>query len=108
MKALPFPMPNDVIFTDDSDTGMSIVVASVEYIDDGRGKIALVILLEKQSPFFTVAYYALTDFDPTKEHYDESSDGCGTSYTQGQLDVISRCYNIVEAVEAYEDNGGEY
>jgi hypothetical protein len=91
MAALPFPMPNDVI---DGKT----VVASVTYIDDERGDLALVLLLEHESPFFTVAHYAMTDLAE-----DENTSG----YAAGEIDVIGRFMNIVEAVREYEQSGGD-
>ena len=92
---LPFPMPNDVL-------GERIVVASVIYIDDERGEIALVLLLERTTPFFTVAHYALTDFDPMALGYN------GTEYVASEIDVIGRFENIVPAVESYVQSGGDY
>lgn len=43
-KPLAFPMPNDHI-------GDRTVVASVVYIDDERGDVALVLLLEIEAPY---------------------------------------------------------
>lgn len=74
------PLPNDVI-------GDSIVVASVVYNeDDYKEAIFLVLLLNKQPPFFTVA----TMYWPSEE-------------------IIARenHFNIVHAIEEYKDSGGD-
>jgi hypothetical protein len=91
-STLPFPMPNDKI-------GDATVLASVEYFDDERGAVSLVLLLEQTSPFFTVAHYARTDVRSNDET---------TAYKAGEVDVIGRFWNIVEAVREYEQSGGDY
>lgn len=88
---VPFPMPNTKI--DDR-----IVVAAVDYFDDERGSVALVLLLEPEAPFFTVAHYALTDV---------AGDSVTTPYVAGELDSLGRFSNIVEAVREYEQSGGD-
>jgi len=75
-----FPMPGDSLLG-------RIVVASVYYTDD----IVTLLLIEKASPFFTVAHYHLRDIPVT-----------------GSLGILARQYNIVPAVEAYKDAGGDY
>lgn len=98
-----FPIPNDKI-------DGRVVVASCPYIDDDRGEVALVLLLERQPPFFTVAHYALTDFDPTRGLYGdpEAPQRYGPSYDAGEIDIIGRFSNIVPAVDEYQDSGGGY
>lgn len=90
---LPFPMPGNRL------PGAWIVIASVEYFDDERGAVALVLLLEPRAPFFTVAHYALTDV---------LGDDVSSPYQRGEMDIIGRFMNIVPAVEAYKQNGGDY
>ena len=89
---IPFPMPGTTVHD-------RTVVASVEYIDDERGSIALVLLLNPEAPFYTVGHYALTEV--------KSGDTI-TDYAAGELDVIGTFYNIVPAVEEYTQNGGDY
>lgn len=89
---IPFPMPGTLI-------GERRVIASCEYINDERGAIALVLLLNEASPYFTVSHYALTDV--------RGGDTI-TPYAAGELDVIGTFENIVPAVEEYGDNGGDY
>lgn len=96
---MKFPLPNDVI-------SGAIVVASVTYIDDERGEIALVLLLRQQPPYFEVAHYALTGFDP-KLSSDEFLQG-GLAMYEGEIDSLGEFLNIVPAVKAYEENGGDY
>jgi hypothetical protein len=93
-----FPLPNDVV-------DGRVVVASVTYVDDLRGELALVLLLEKQPPYFTVAHYAVTDFDP---HGDPDVPDDGPAHKAGDLVVLAREWNIVPALDAYQENGGEY
>ena len=87
---LKFPMPNDVLQD-------KVVVASCwyrdlseadrQYIDDdGPDQIALVLLLNKLSPHFTIAHINL-------ENYEIIAD--------------ATYYNIVEAVENYQNWGGD-
>jgi hypothetical protein len=95
----PFPMPNDSL-------NGRIVVASCPYIDDERGEIALILLLEQVPPFFTVAHYALADFDPSANP--SISPPYGPSYVEGELDVLGRFENIVPAIEEYTQSGGDY
>ena len=85
---LKFPMPNDVI-------NGSTVVASVEYRDE-PSLIALVLLLNKQAPYFTVAHY-----------YQEASPDAPV-YPRGHLLVHGDFENIVPAVEEYTQQGGDY
>lgn len=88
---MSFPMPNDTI---DGRT----VVASCWYRDlansdrqwvndDWPDQVALVLLLNKEAPFFTVAHVGMDD------HY-----------------CVLACeerFNIVEAVEVYQERGGD-
>lgn len=93
MNRLPFPMPNDQI---DGRT----VVASAVYDDDEHGElIALVLLLEQEAPFFTVAHYALTDIPP---------DFASVEMARGEIDVLGRFSNIVPAIAEYTESGGDY
>ena len=94
---LPFPMPGDRI-------EKRTVVASAEYFDDERGSVALVLLLNQQPPYFTVAHYALTDVKGGEGIYPEVV----TEYTRGEVDVIGSFENIVPAVREYEQSGGDY
>jgi hypothetical protein len=72
-------MPNDQLH------GFT-VVASVYYTDD----IATVLLLDKHGPpFFAVGQYPFVQDNPN-------------------LNIIGTEYNIVPAVEMYEDYGGDY
>lgn len=89
---LPFPLPNTTI---EGNT----VVASVSYIDDERGVIALVLVLEHSAPFFSVGFFALTDVADGSR----LSDGL----RRGEFQDFGRFENIVEAVRAYEQNGGD-
>lgn len=103
-ELLPFPMPNDKI-------GGGTVIASVEYFDDERGAVALVLLLNPDPPYFTVAHYALTDVAGGVSGVARgwtSADSVLTPYTRGELDVIGSFENIVPAVREYEQNGGDY
>jgi hypothetical protein len=88
----PFPMPNEEL------AGRT-VIASVEYFADERGEVALVLLLEKEKPFFTVAHYALTPIA-------ESEANVGMA--EGEYDVLGRFENIVPAIREYEQNGGDW
>lgn len=94
-----FPLPGDAI--EDGRT----VIASVSAIADERGELALVLLLEKTAPYFTVGHYAITDFDP-KLSGDPFLHG-GVAYKAGEVDVFGRWWNIVNAVKHYVDEGGE-
>lgn len=81
-----FPMPNDEI-------DGRMVIASVDYIDD---TIATVLLLNPEPPFFSVGHYA----------YGDNPDA-------PKLEIIGGAepethYNIVPAVRAYENWGGDY
>lgn len=87
-------MPSDAIDT-------KTVIASVEYFDDDRGEVALVLLLERDAPFYTVAHYALTDVS-------EDAPNIEYPYYAGEIDIIGQFRNIVPAVRAYEDSGGDY
>lgn len=93
-----FPFPGDP-FPD----GVT-VIASCPYIDDERGELALVLLLETKPPYFTVAHYAVTDFDPKAN--DVQPDGI--AYQEGEIDVLGHFHNIVPAVQEYENSGGDY
>jgi hypothetical protein len=75
---MDFPMPNLAYQG-------RIVVASCWYTDEPQ-EIALVLMLEPESPFFTVAHIALDD---------------------GEILGMERHMNIVHAVKAYEDWGGD-
>ena len=90
--SVPFPMPNDEIED-------RIVVASVVYIDD---ELATVLLLNPESPFFSVAHYAYGD-NPLAGRLEVLSldDGDGGLMPATFL-------NIVPAVRAYEQWGGDY
>lgn len=109
VSRLPFPMPGDryregwSIAPSNLNEGERTVVASVTYIDDSRGEIALVLLLEREAPYFTVAHLALTEFDPKRG---DITDG-GEPMFVGELDVIGRFSNIVEAIREYEQSGGD-
>lgn len=91
-EPLPFPMPNDRVGRG------QIVVASVTYIDDERGDIALVLLLNQKPPYFTVAHYAMTDI---------VGDDVTTPYERGEIDEIGSFLNIVDAIREYEQSGGD-
>lgn len=93
---LDFPLPGSLVALDERKR--STVIASVEYFDDERGSVTLVLLLNQQRPYFTVAHYALTDV---------SGDSETTPYSRGELDVIGTFENIVPAVREYEQNGGD-
>jgi len=96
---IPFPMPNDAL-------SHRIVIASTTYIDDQRGELVLVLLLEREPPYFTVALYATTDFDPTANpHITEDQ---GPAHNAGDITVLGRHENIVPAVREYEQSGGDY
>ena len=89
---MKFPMPNDAL-------DGRIVVASVDYFDDERGAVALVLLLEPEAPYFTVAHYALTDI---------AEDAGNVGMVAGELDILGRHSNIVPAIEDYSSSGGDY
>ena len=89
---IAFPMPNDQL-------AGRIVVASVDYYADERGEVALVLLLEPEAPYFTVAHYALTEI---------TEDASNVGMTAGELDILGRFSNIVPAVEEYTQSGGDY
>ena len=98
---LPFPMPNDTLFGAD-ETGEirrdpRTVIASVEYRDEPT-VIALVLLLNRASPFFTVAHY-----------YQEAcpAEGDAPARPTGYLHELVEEYNIVHAVREYEQSGGD-
>lgn len=98
---LPFPMPNDTLFGTDEDGEIRrdprIVVASVQYRDEPT-MIALVLLLNRQSPFFTVAHWYQ---EPSPAEYD-------IPYRPtGYLHELGTHYNIVHAVREYEQSGGD-
>ena len=84
-----FPMPGDTLL------GRG-VIASIYYTDD----IVLVLLLEDRPPFFTVGHYYLYDV--------AVEDGKGITKLAGSLDHLAHEFNIVPAVRAYEQNGGDY
>lgn len=84
---MPFPMPNNELYE-------RRVVASVMYRDEPT-EIALVLLLNRQAPFFTVAHLYLEDCP------EEDS-------VEGELLLLATEYNIVPAVRAYEQSGGDY
>lgn len=95
-----WPMPNDTL---DERT----VVASVSYIADERGEVVLVLLLEPEAPYFTVAYYYVDDFDPNASE-EAASMGGGIPYKAGTLDILGHFMNIVPAIRQYEQSGGDY
>lgn len=101
-----WPMPNDVINGGPQDARKRIVIASVSYISDERGELVLVLLLEKEAPYFTVAHYAVTDFDPAAAP--DIAPPYGPSYAAGEIDVLGRFMNIVPAIEEYQQSGGSY
>ena len=79
-----FPMPGDTLLG-------RTVIASTYYTD----YVVLVLLLEAGPPFFTTGHYQLYD-DPDGFH------------PAGSLTHLAHEYNIVPAVQAYEQNGGDY
>jgi hypothetical protein len=99
-RPLPFPMPGTAPYQ-----YPGVTVASVRYVDDERGELVLVLILERSAPFYTVAHYALTAFDPAANP--DIPAPHGPAYARGELDVIGRFSNIVEAMDAYEQNGGD-
>ena len=83
-----FPMPGDTLLG-------RTVIASVYFTDE----IVLVLLLEPKPPFFTVAQYQMH----------EPTDDVGVvPRPKGSLTHLASEYNIVPAVRAYEENGGDY
>jgi hypothetical protein len=86
-----FPMPNDRL-------GDSTVVASVTYRDEPT-EIATVLLLNKEPPFFTVAHYYLEAIEAS---------GMYPARAEGELEGLGDEYNIVPAVEWYQQSGGDY
>lgn len=99
MEALDFPLPGTRI-------GDRTVIASTYYFDDDRGTVALVLLLNKQEPYFTVAHYALTDVQGGENVWAAYGPDEVTDYAAGELDVIGTFSNIVPAVREYEQSGG--
>ena len=73
-------MPNDYL-GEGTEVGERIVVASVEYFDDARGAVALVLLLEPEEPYFTVAHYYLTDI---------AAEGDSPAHSEGDIEVLDR------------------
>lgn len=85
-----FPIPNDRI-------DGRVVVASVNYDEDNQ--IALVLLLNSSAPFFTVAHYYMQDVP--------AADAIPFR-PRGYVHVLGDHFNIVPAVEEYQQNGGDY
>jgi hypothetical protein len=98
-RALPFPLPGEKL-------AGRVVIASVEYIADERGEIALLLMLEPSPPYYTLTHYALTAFDPAANP--DILPPYGPAYGTGEFDVIGRFENIVPAVDEYQQNGGDY
>lgn len=95
-----FPIPNDRLSQYARLGPIShIVVASVTYIDDERGDVVLVLLLNERKPFFTIGHYYITDFP---------AEGDLPARFAGDFVEIATHENIVPAVEDYVQNGGDY
>lgn len=90
---LAFPMPNDRL--SNANNIANTVIASVWYTDE----IATVLLLRQMPPFFVVAHYYMSDVPAEYEVEPRQA---------GHLHLIQTNFNIVPAVEAYVENGGEY
>jgi hypothetical protein len=97
---LPFPMP-----------GMQLhgrtVIASVEYFADERGVVALVLLLNQEAPYFTVAHYYQTSMAEETVKYGDLTETI-EARPAGFLHILGTHENIVPAVREYEDSGGDY
>lgn len=85
---LAFPMPNEKLFD-------RTVVASCWYTDE----IALVLLMGLIPPYFMVVHYYMADV---------AADVGVPARAVGALHFLGEFYNIVTAVQLYEESGGDY
>jgi hypothetical protein len=100
-RPLAFPMPNDRLpVTVDGTLVFAMVIGSVYYYDDNRGEAYSVVLLLPTAPFFATAI-----IEPTNATDDEPDEPA--TVTAHHITYAKRFDNIVEAIDDYQQIGGE-